>query len=214
MDENEVKKEPEKNRYEKAELSRIEAMVKEGRNLEDVAKTILEDTYKGVDILNKDSLDRFLDMVLLKVRTGNYYIPSLAFPARRMSDKEFEQRIIELINEHLNPEIVLPVLKYFARNVKDSDKNLYLAYLITSDDIIKSIFDTFLMFKNDIFVKDPDQRTLNVKKIQQLPPATDNSIASPLDAAARFKYILEFIASKQKVDHIYTQEQLKLSSQS
>ena len=156
-------------------------------------------------------MDRFLDYIIAKVKTGSYYIPSLAYPTRRMSDKDLENKIIELINVHLNPEIIFPLLKYFARNVKDSDRNLYLAFLINSENIIKSIYDTFLLFKKDVFLTDPEKRVLNVKRIQQFPPTVDSGTSSPLDAICRFKYILEFIALKQKVEHIYKAEDIKLA---
>lgn len=198
---------------ERAEQLKIDAMIREEKDLQKIADVIIEGTYKDIDIQRKDTLDHFLDYVMSKVRTGSYYIPSLAFPTRRMSDKELEDKIIELINIHLYPEIVLPILKFFARNVKDSDRNLYLACLINSEEIIKSIFDTFILFKKDIFITDRDKRTLNVKRIQQFPPTTGNQLSSPLDAAGRFKYILEFIALEQKVDHIYTSEQIKLSAE-
>jgi hypothetical protein len=196
---------------ENAELLPIESLVKDEKDLGEVAARILDGAYKSMDIQKKESIERFLDFVLLKVKTGSYYIPSLAFPTRRMSDQEMEEKIIQLINIHLNPEIVFPVLKYFARNIKDSDKNLHLAYLINAEDIIKSIYDTFLLFKKDIFIPDPNKRTLNVKRIQQFPPTTANSFSSPLDAACRFKYILEFIALKQNVNHIYTADQIRVS---
>ena len=118
---------------------------------------------------------------------------------------------MQLINEKLYPEIVLKLLKYFTRNNRDPDTNLYLAYMINSEDIIRAIYETYLLFKNDIFVSDPDRRTMNVKRIQQVSPRTENKFASPLDAACRFKYILEFIALKQRVDHIYTMSDLLLT---
>ncbi|MBN2041901.1 MAG: hypothetical protein JW864_17835 [Spirochaetes bacterium] len=197
---------------ERAEQLKIDSMIRDEKDLQMIADVIIEGTYKDTDIQRKDTLDHFLDYVMSKVRTGSYYIPSLAYPTRRMADKELEDKVIKLINIHLYPEIVLPILKFFARNVKDSDKNLFLAYLINSDEIIKSIFDTFVLFKKDIFNPDKDKRTLNVKRIQQFPPTTENQLSSPLDAASRFKYILEFIALKQNVEHIYTPEQTKLSA--
>jgi hypothetical protein len=207
----ELKKNINSTELESAKLLKIETLIKEEKNLAEVAERILEGAYRSIDILKKDSIERFLDFILLKVKTGSYYIPTLAFPSRRMADTDLEEKIIELINVYLNPEIVFPVLKYFARNIKDSDKNLYLAYLIKAEDIIKSIYDTFLLFKKDIFIPDPNKRTLNVKRIQQFPPTTENSYSSPLDAACRFKYILEFIALKQNVEHIYTADQIKVS---
>jgi hypothetical protein len=213
MDNLELKKDLGVIELDKADILKIEKLIREEKNLEGVAELILEGSYQSVDIFKKDSIDRFLDFIIAKVRTGSYYIPSLAFPTRRMSDQELEDKIIKLINVHLNPEIIFPILKYFARNIKDSDKNLYLAYLITSDNIISSIYETFLLFKKDIFSPDPEKRVLNVKRIQQFPPTVDTSASSPLDAVCRFKYILEFIAIKQKVEHIYTPEKIKLSNQ-
>ncbi len=152
MDNLELKKGLESIELEKADFLKIEKLIKEEKKLEDVAELILEGSYHSVDIFKKDSMDRFLDFIIAKVRTGSYYIPSLAFPSRRMSDKELEDNLIKLINIHLNPEIILPILKYFARNIKDSDKNLYLAYLITSDEIINSIYETFLLFKKEVIL--------------------------------------------------------------
>ncbi|MBN2401711.1 MAG: hypothetical protein JXN64_04870 [Spirochaetes bacterium] len=212
MDNYELKKDLESIQLDKADFLKIEKLIREEKNLESVAELILEGSYHSVDIFKKDSIDRFLDFIIAKVRTGSYYIPTLAFPTRRMSDQELEDKIIKLINVHLNPEVIFPILKYFARNIKDSDKNLYLAYLITSDDIISAIYETFLLFKKDIFSPDPEKRVLNVKRIQQFPPTVDTSASSPLDAVCRFKYILEFIAIKQKVEHIYTADKIKLST--
>jgi hypothetical protein len=211
MDNLELKQGIESVQLGKADFLKIEKLIREEKNIEDVAELILEGSYKSVDIFRKDSIDRFLDFIVAKVKTGSYYIPSLAFPTRRMSDKDLEDKIIKLINIHLNPEIIFPLLKYFARNIKDSDKNLYLAYLITSDEIINSIYETFLLFKKDIFSPDPEKRALNVKRIQQFPPTVDTGASSPLDAICRFKYILEFIALKQNVEHIYTPDKIKLS---
>ncbi|HQP49841.1 MAG TPA: hypothetical protein PKX12_14020, partial [Spirochaetota bacterium] len=122
-----------------------------------------------------------------------------------------EQRVIEMLNIHLYPDIIFKILKYLTRNIHNSDTNLHLAFLIQSDEIIKSIYDTFLLIKKDIFIPDANKRTLNVKRIQQFPPATGNASSSPLDAAARLKYVLEFLALKQNVAHLYRQEDLLLS---
>lgn len=196
---------------EKREVLAIETMLKEEKNLEKIAEKIIEGTFLAVDILKKDSIEKFLDFVLLKVKTGIHYIPSLAYPAKRIADSEMEEKIIELINVHLFPDIILPILKYFTRNVHNSDTNLHLAYLVTSEEIITSIYNTFLTFKKDIFEPDRRKKTLNVKRIQQFSPRSDDRFSSPLDAACRFKYILEFIALKQNVEHIYTPEMIMLS---
>ncbi len=188
----------------------IDNLLKE-RDLDLIASTILEDTLRDTDILQKDLLDRFLDYVIFKISTGMPYIIHQAYPAKRAIDKELEDKLIRLINENLYPEIVLKILKYFTRNNHDSDTNLYLAYLINSEDIIRAIYDTYVLFKNDIFVSNPDRRSINVKRIQQVSPRTENKVTSPLDAACRFKYILEFIAIKQRVDHIFSMSDLQLT---
>ncbi len=181
------------------------------KDLELVASTLLEDTFRDTDILRKDSLDRFLDFVIFKIETGMPHIIHMAYPSKRMMDAEIEAKVIELINVHLYPEIVLRLLKYFTRNIHDADTNLHLAWLVNSEEIIRSIYDTFILLKNDIFTIDPGKRTMNVKRIQQVSPRTENRSASPLDACCRFKYILEFIALKQHVEHIYTAEDLLLA---
>lgn len=200
-----------KSDFRKAKTLNLEALLREDRNLEFIAQDILEGGFAELDIHRKDYLDRFIDFVYFKVSTGIPYIIHDAYPAKRMNDHELESRIRELINEHLFPDILFPLLKHFARNIHNSDTNLYIAFLIESDDIIRTLFDTFKMFKNDIRVTEPDKRTLNVKRIQQYLARSENIHSSPLDAACRFKYILEFIAIKQKIDHIYTMDDLLLS---
>ena len=195
---------------EESKAVNIDNLLKE-RDLDLIASTIVEDTLRDTDILRKDLLDRFLDYVIFKISTGMPYIIHQAYPTKRAIDKELEAKLMQLINEKLYPEIVLKLLKYFTRNNRDSDTNLYLAYMINSEDIIRAIYETYLLFKNDVFVSDPDRRTMNVKRIQQVSPRTENKVASPLDAACRFKYILEFIALKQRVDHIYTMSDLLLT---
>ena len=105
-----------------------------------------------------------------------------------------EAKIIELINKHLLPDIIIYILKYFSRNIHESDTNLYLANLVTSDEIIESIYSAFKMFRDDIFVEDRDMKCWNVKSLQQCSKTADNRNSSPLDAACRFKYILRYIA--------------------
>jgi len=189
----------------------LETLLKE-RDLEQVAETLLEDSFRNTDIMKKDSLDRFLDLAHFKAQTGLPEILHMAYPTKRMMDRELEKRVVELINTHLYPEIILKLLKYFTRNIHDADTNLYLANLVHSEDIIRSIYETFVLFKKDIFVSDPERRTINVKRVQQFSPRTDNKTASPLDAASRLKYILEFIALKQDVSHIYRAENLRMSA--
>jgi hypothetical protein len=176
--------------------------------IETVAAMLSEGALEMGDFMKKDIIDRFLDFAFFKVQTGNEDIPSLVYPTKRMLDGELEKKIIELINVQLFPEIIFRVLKFFMRNVHDSDTNLYIANLIYSDKIIKSIYDTYKLFKKDIFKTDKDGRTLNVKRIQQYSPRSDNKLSSPLDAAARLKYILEFFSLKYDISHIYTKEDI------
>ncbi len=197
--------------YEEERPLNMYSLLKDKANIEEIAEELLSGTLTQYDIKRKDTLDRFLDFVIQKVRTGKHYIISEAYPSKRMEDLSLEKLVIELINEHLFPDIIFKILKYMARNIHDADSNLYLAYLITSDGIIRSLYETFLLFKKDILESDRDKRTLNVKRIQQFPPATEHRFSSPLDAAARFKYVLEFIALKQNVEHIYKKPELVLS---
>ena len=189
----------------------IGTLLKEEKDIEKVAEILIEGTFQAIDILKRDSIEKFLDFILQKIKTGIFYIPNLAYPSKRIQDSELEDKIIQLINVHLMPDIVIRLLKYFTRNIHDSDTNLYLAYLITSDVIIRSIYNTFLTYKKDIFETDRRKKTLNVKRMQQFSQRTDDKFSNPLDAACRFKYILEFIALKQNVEHIYTQEMIELT---
>ncbi len=178
----------------------------------EAAEMILESTYGEIDIMKKDAVDRFLDFIYFKVQTGYWENPNVAYPTKKMNDHELEALIVDLLNNHLYPEIVLKLLKFFTRNIHDPDTNLYIANLIVSEDIMRSIYETFILFKKDIFIPDPDRRSLNVKRIQQFSPRTDNKVSSPLDAAARLKYVLEFIYEKLKPDHIFTKENLRMSA--
>ncbi len=189
----------------------LESLLREDKDPGLIAQDILEGEFSELDIHRKDYLDRFLDFIYFKVSTGIPYIIHDAYPSKRMHDKELESKIRELLNDHLYPDILFPLLKHFSRNMHNSDTNLYLANLVEADEIINTIYDTFVMFRNDSWILDPEKRTLNVKRIQQYLARSENQHSSPLDAACRFKYILEFIAIKQKVDHIYTMDQLKLS---
>jgi len=193
----------------KSELINYDSILRYTK-LELVAEKMIEGTYGEADFMKKDTIDKFLEFVHTKVQTGYLDIPSMAYPTRRMMDKELEKKIIELINVHLYPEIVLRLLKFFARNVYDSDSNLYIANLIQSEDIIRSIFETFKLFRKDIFIANPDKRALNVKRMQQFSPRTDNRQSSPLDASCRLKYILEFLSITHDTGQIYTKEDLVL----
>lgn len=188
-----------------------EALLKED-DIGFIAARIAGASYSAFDYFKKDALDRFLDYVYSKVSSGHYYIINAAFPCKRMNDEELETKIIELINEHLHFDIVLKLLKFFTRNLYDSDSNLYIANLIYSKDIIQSLYDTYNLLKNDIFITNVHTRTLNVKNIQQLSPFSDNELSSPLDAVARLKYILQFLALKNKIEDIYTLKDIMLSA--
>lgn len=179
-------------------------------DLEAAAQRLSDGAFEIADFMRKDIIDRFLDFVFFKISTGNVDIPNMAYPTKRMLDLELEKKITELINKHLYPEIIFRLLKFFSRNLHDADTNLYIANLIYSEDIIKSIYDTYQLFKKDIFKDDRDRRTLNVKRIQQYSPRSDNKLSSPLDAAARLKYILEFFLIKYDLSNLYTKEDLRL----
>lgn len=189
----------------------IDSLLREESDLDRAAEKILEGTMGATDILRKDSLDKFLDYVIFKAQSGYPHIINLAYPSKRIIDRVLEERVIRMINIHLLPDIIFRILKYLARNVHSSDTNLYLAYLITADEIIRAIYDTFLLFKRDIFEPDLQKKTLNVKRIQQFALRTDNKFSSPLDAASRFKYVLEYIALKQNVEHMYRKGDISLS---
>jgi hypothetical protein len=203
--------EPDQDRIGEAHLVDFDALLKTD-DLEELAIKMTTETLEQEDFMKKDLLDRLLDFIFFKVQTGEVEIVNMAYPTKRMLDKELEKKLIELINIHLYPEIVFRILKFFTRNIHDADSNLYIANLLYSEEIIKSIYDTYRLFKRDIFILDGDQRALNVKRIQQYSSRSENKLSSPLDAAARIKYILEFISLKQNVEAIYTTEDLQLSS--
>ena len=195
---------------EKSQLINFEKIIK-SENLEDVAEKLIESTFVEQHFMRKDAIDRLLDFTFSKVQTGSFYVIHMAYPTKRMYDKELEEKIIKLINEYLYPEIVLRVLKFFSRNIHNSDTNLYIANLIESESIIRSVYDTFKLFQKDIFIYNAEKKTLNVKMIQQLSAQSDIALSLPLDACTRFKYILEFFAVKQNMSHIYTQDDLLLA---
>lgn len=177
----------------------------------EVAERIMDKVFVEEDLDKRSILDRMLDYVYQKTINGYMDIPNLAYPTRRMMDRELEERVIELINLHFYPEILISLLKFFARNIHESDTNLYMANLISSEAIIRSIYETFKLFRKDVFVTDRSRRTLNVKRIQQYTKWSDDQFSSPLDAAARFKYILEFLLVAGRAGNIYKKEDLILS---
>lgn len=189
----------------------IENTFKSEKNLEDIANYLIESTFEDYDILKKDTLDRFLDFIFFKVKSGYPYIINLAYPTQRIANSDLEAKIMKVLNNYLLPDIIFRLLKYITRNIQNSDTNLYFAQLITNEAIIKAFYDTFKMFRKDIAVEDPQKRTLSVKSIQQFPSKTEDKFSSPLDAACRLKYILEYIAIKQDTSHIYKKEDLFLS---
>jgi hypothetical protein len=175
---------------------------------------IIETSYfQEVDFMRMDAIDKFLEFVFFKVQTGYMEIIHMGYPTKRMMDADLEAKIIEILNIHMIPEIIFKLLKFFTRNLNDPDTNLYIAYLIYSSEVIKSIYDTFVMFKKDIFIIEPEKRALNVKRIQQFSPRSELKLSSPLDAAARLKYILEFFAIRYHVENIYRKEDLLMFQQ-
>lgn len=197
----------------KSQIYNFEEMLK-SNDVEAVAQRLSEGSLEMADFMKKDIIDRFLDFVYFKIQTGTIDIPHMAYPTKRMMDRDLEKKIIDLINIHLYPEIIFRLLKLFMRNVHDADTNLYIANLIHSEDIIKSIYDAYKLLKKDIFIVDRDKRSLNVKRIQQYSPRSDNKLSSPLDAAARLKYILEFFLIKYKLGHLFTGNDLMLHEDS
>lgn len=181
-----------------------------GDDLDEIAERITEGLFGEMDFMKKDSMDKFLDFIYFKAQTGNIHVINMAYPTKRMRDQDMERKAIALLNDHLFPEIIFRLLKFFTRNMHDPDTNLYIAYLIESDEIIRAIFETYRLFKKDIFLADEDKRALNVKRIQQFSPWSDNKLSSPLDKASILKYVLEFIALKMNVSHIYRREDLAL----
>ncbi len=176
--------------------------------LADVAEMLIEGNEGEFDIERKNTLDRFIEFVIFKVKTGDSYIVNLAYPSKRISDPEIEEKVIELLNNHLVPEIILTLLKFFCRNIQDSDTNLYLAGLIRGEHLIRAIFDTFVLIRSDIF-RERHERTMNVKRLQQYSPHTADSQSNPIDACCRLRYILEYIMLITGTK-IYTRDDLKL----
>jgi hypothetical protein len=188
----------------------IENILKGDMDEQDIANYILESTFQDYDILKKDTVDRFIDFIYFKVKTGYPYIINLAYPTKRITDEILEKKIIKILNYYLLPDIIFRILKFMTRNIQKSDTNLFLAQLIINEEIIHPIFDTFKLFRNDILTENRQKKTLMVKSIQQLPSQTETKFSSPLDAACRLKYVLEYISLKQDVSHIYTEKDLKL----
>ncbi len=191
----------------KSQLINFEKIIL-NEDLEEVADKFIETTFIEDLFMRKDAIDRFLDFTFFKLKTGTYEIFHMAYPIKRMHDKELEEKIIKLINELLYPEIVLRILKFFTRNIHDSDSNISLANLISNEAIIRSIYETFNLFKKDIFEYDLEKKCLNVKRVQQFSAQSDISLSLPLDACARLKYILEFFLEKYDMSHIYSKSDI------
>lgn len=193
----------------KSQLINFEKILRTEK-LELVAEKLVESTFVEHHFMRKDAIDRLLDFAYFKIQTGAYHVIHMAYPTKRMHDSELEAKIKTLINELLYPEIVLRVLKYFTRNIHESDTNLYIANLIESEEIMLSCYETFNLFKKDIFIYNTDQKSLNVKMIQQFSPQSDYRLSLPLDACARLKYVLEFFYIKHNVKHLYTPDDIKM----
>lgn len=193
----------------KSQLINFDKIIK-NEKLEDVAEKLIESTFAEQHFMRKDAIDRLIDFTFFKVQTGSFHVIHMAYPTKRMHDHELEGKIIRLFNELLYPEIVLRILKFFARNIHDSDSNLYIANLVESEAIIRSVYETFRLFQKDIFIYNPDKKSLNVKRIQQFSPQSDYKLSLPLDACARFKYVLEFFQIRQDVSHIYKTEDIRM----
>ena len=193
----------------KSQLINFDKIIK-NEKLEDVAEKLIESTFAEQHFMRKDAIDRLIDFTFFKVQTGSFHVLHMAYPTKRMHDLELESKIIRLFNELLYPEIVLRILKFFARNIHDSDSNLYIANLVESEAIIRSVYETFRLFQKDIFIYEPEKKSLNVKRIQQFSPQSDYNLSLPLDACARLKYILEFFQIRQDVSHIYKTDDIRM----
>ncbi len=193
----------------KSQLINFDKIIK-NEKLESVAEKLIESTFEEQHFMRKDAIDRLIDYTFFKVQTGAFHVIHMAYPTKRMHDMELEGKIIRLFNELLYPEIVLRILKFFSRNIHDSDTNLYIANLIESEAIIRSIYETFKLFQKDIFIYSPEKKSLNVKRIQQFSPQSDYKLSLPLDACARFKYVLEFFQIRQDVSHIYRPDDIRM----
>lgn len=193
----------------KSQLINFDKIIK-NEKLEDVAEKLVESTFAEQHFMRKDAIDRLIDFTFFKVQTGSFHVIHMAYPTKRMHDLELEARIIRLFNELLYPEIVLRILKFFARNIHDSDSNLYIANLVESEAIIRSVYETFKLFQKDIFIYEPEKKSLNVKRIQQFSPQSDYKLSLPLDACARLKYVLEFFQIRQDVTHIFKPEDIRM----
>ncbi len=193
----------------KSQLINFEKIIKNER-LEDVAEKLVESTFVEQHFMRKDAIDRFVDFTFFKVQTGVFDVFHMAYPVKRMHDRILEERIMVLINELLYPEIVLRLLMFFTRNIHDSDTNLYLANLIESEAIIRSVYETFMLFRKDIFIYNSEKKCLNVKRVQQFSSQSDDSLSLPLDACARLKYLLEFFLIKKMVNNLYTMDDISM----
>ena len=181
-------------------------------NPKDAAAIILEASYEEFDFMHRDILDRFMEFVYFKIKTGYWEEFNDAYPSKRMNDTILEKKIMEILNEHLYPDIVFKILKFMTRNIYDPDSNLFIANLIYSKDIIRSLYNTYILFKKDIYAGDKEKRFLNVLKIQQFPTQINNNeLSSPLEAATKLKYVLEFLSLKNNTDDIFKKEDLLLS---
>lgn len=193
----------------KSQLINFDKIIK-NEKLESVAEKLIESTFEEQHFMRKDAIDRLIDYTFFKVQTGSFHVIHMAYPTKRMHDRELEGKIIRLFNELLYPEIVLRILKFFSRNIHDSDTNLYIANLIESEAIIRSVYETFKLFQKDIFIYSTEKKTLNVKRIQQFSPQSDYKLSLPLDACARLKYVLEFFQIRQDVGHIYKPDDIRM----
>ena len=178
----------------------------------EAAAIILKSNFEEFDSMRGDILDRFIDFVYFKIQTGYWEEFNDAYPTKRMNDKILEKKIMEMMNKYLYPDIVFKILKFMTRNIHDPDNNLFIANLIYSKDIIRSIYNTYILFKKDVYSNNKETRFLNVQKIQQFPTQINNNLSSPLDAAARLKYVLEFLSLKNNTDDIFKKEDILLST--
>lgn len=178
------------------------------------AEIIRNYSYAAAGEKTGDAIDRFIDFVYFKIRTGYWDNFNDAYPVKRMNDEIMEKNTVSMINEHLYPDIVPKLLKFITRNIYEPDSDLFIANLVFSKNIIRAFYETYVLFKKDIGITDAEQRTANVRRIQEFSGISDPKLSSPLDAAARLKYVLEFLFLSGRSYDMFAMEDITLSGES
>ena len=74
---------------EKSQLINFEKIIK-NEKLEDVAEKLVESTFVEQHFMRKDAIDRLLDFTFFKIQTGSFHVIHMAYPTKRMHDKELK----------------------------------------------------------------------------------------------------------------------------